>query len=489
MISIDAALLDKNLLGAALGDHATFTNWLAVLRSAYALPMSNDDRAVFAQVAGGREPPPQRVDELWAVVGRRGGKSRVAAALAVHAACFLPHQLAFGEIGEVAIVAASRSQAAIVFQYVRGFLEASPILRREIESFTADEVRLRGNIVIAVRTGSYRTVRGRTLILAILDECAFFRDEASTNPDVEVYRAILPALATTHGLLVGISTPYRRSGLLHQKHRDHFGVNDPHVLVVVGPTKLFNPTIDQRIVARAIASDPEGARAEWDAEFRSDIAAFLDDETIDAAIDHSRPLELPPRKDIKYVAFTDPSGGRHDAFTLAIGHSEVERYICDVIRGTPAPFNPSSVVEEYAALLRSYNVREVVGDNYSAAWSETAFKEADITYTRSEMNKSQLYLEALAPFMRGAVSLPDHPKLIRELRLLERRTSRVGKDIVDHGRNGSDDHANALAGMLRSLAAPRYAYDATMSWVDDFDDPESDERWRMMMYHQHLLQR
>ena len=36
------------------------------------------------------------------------------------------------------------------------------------------------------------------------------------------------------------------------------------------------------------------AAAEWDAEFRSDIGAFLDDELIDAAIDHGRPLELSP---------------------------------------------------------------------------------------------------------------------------------------------------------------------------------------------------
>jgi hypothetical protein len=38
--------------------------------------------------------------------------------------------------------------------------------------------------------------------------------------------------------------------------------------------------------------------------------------------------------------------------------------------------------------------------------------------------------------------------LIRELRLLERRTSRSGKDSVDHPQNGSDDHANAFAGAM-----------------------------------------
>ena len=58
---------------------------------------------------------------------------------------------------------------------------------------------------------------------------------------------------------------------------------------------------------------------------------------------------------------------------------------------------------------------------------------------------------------RNAVSIPNHPKLIRELRLLERRTSRIGRDAVDHGRNGSDDYANSVVGVLVGLGAtPRY---------------------------------
>ena len=48
-------------------------------------------------------------------------------------------------------------------------------------------------------------------------------------------------------------------------------------------------------------------------------------------------------------------------------------YVCDVLRGRYPPFDPQSVVEEYAALLKAYKVLTVTGDNYSAAWCETAF--------------------------------------------------------------------------------------------------------------------
>jgi hypothetical protein len=57
-------------------------------------------------------------------------------------------------------------------------------------------------------------------------------------------------------------------------------------------------------------------------------------------------------------------------------------------------------------------------------------------------------LECIPLFTRGLAGLPDHPKLLRELRLLERHTHRSGKDAVDHPRNGHDDHANAVCGVL-----------------------------------------
>ena len=131
------------------------------------------------------------------------------------------------------------------------------------------------------------------------------------------------------------------------------------------------------------------------------------------------------------------------------------------------------------------SVRIVTGDNYSAEWVQAAFKERDVEYKRSELTKSALYLEALPLFMRGVISIPNSPKLIRELRLLERRASRTGRDVVDHDRNGSDDHANALAGMLRGLAAPPYMYDATMSWIGG-DENDANEAWRQSQYYQHV---
>jgi hypothetical protein len=149
---------------------------------------------------------------------------------------------------------------------------------------------------------------------------------------------------------------------------------------------------------------------------------------------------------------------------LCIAHREGERVIADVIRGQRPPFDPASVAKEYAKLVREYHRATVVGDSYAPGWVGGAFRDAGVQYQASPKNRSELYLESLPLFTRGLVSIPDHKQLIRELRLLERRTARSGKDSVDHGVSGSDDYANALAGAL--FLARRQSDDvAAIGWI------------------------
>jgi hypothetical protein len=87
-ITIDTALTDRNLLGAALGNPKSWETWRTVLKAAFGLSLNADEAKAFASVAGNRKPPEYRVRELWCLVGRRGGKSRVAALIAVYLAVF-----------------------------------------------------------------------------------------------------------------------------------------------------------------------------------------------------------------------------------------------------------------------------------------------------------------------------------------------------------------------------------------------------------------
>jgi hypothetical protein len=79
---------------------------------------------------------------------------------------------------------------------------------------------LSNGVDVSITTNSFRAVRGRPILTAILDECAFWRDERSANPDEETYRAITPGMATLKdSMLIGISSPYRKAGLLYRKFK------------------------------------------------------------------------------------------------------------------------------------------------------------------------------------------------------------------------------------------------------------------------------
>jgi hypothetical protein len=453
-------------------DLESWATWISVLKAAHGEPLSPAELTLFLQAAGGRNPPRRKVRELIGNVSRRSGKGRAAAAVAVHSTLLTPHGfLAPGEVGVAACISPTRAQAAIVRDYCEGFIVSSAVLRGELLDTTADEIRLRNGTVICTLSVDYRSLRGRTLLSATLDEAAFLRDERSATPDREAIRALQPGLSTSGGLLCILSSPYRKAGVLYERVRDYFGKDDPNVLCVSGPSELFNPLVDRGAIAAAMTMDPEAARSEWCGEFRNDVSGYLDDDAISAAVDHNRPLELPPRG-FKYSTYADSSGGRGDAYTAAVGHEQDGRYVIDVVRGWAPPFDPQQVTGEVAALAMQYGCRKIVGDNYAAEWVATAFRGFGLTYERSDLPASGQYIESLPLFMQGRVSMPNHPRLLTELRQLERRTSKIGKDQVTHPANGSDDYSNAVCGLLRLLAAPAkgevltgfYGYGGPVQW-------------------------
>jgi hypothetical protein len=168
---IERAVRDAKLFGAGLGDGASWQTWLTVLKASFGGSLDQSDLETFAKVAGGRAPPSRRVRELWAICGRRSGKSRMAALVSGFVAtCTDRGKLAPGERPMVLTLAATRDQAQVVHGYMLGFLEASPILRKEIADTTANEIRLRNGVVIGTHANSFRSVRGRTLLAAVFDE-------------------------------------------------------------------------------------------------------------------------------------------------------------------------------------------------------------------------------------------------------------------------------------------------------------------------------
>jgi hypothetical protein len=420
--------------------------------------MEAERMALFKKLAGGREPPTRRVRELEVIAGRRSSKTETAAAAAVYLGTVGAEldgtlsKLRPGERGVISVIAVDRSQARVAVNYLRGMFDSSPTLAAMVERQTAEGVELNNGVSIEVQTNSYKAVRGRTLICAIFDEACFYRaDTESASSDVELYRACVPGLATTGGMLIIISSPYWRKGLAYDKWKRHYG-QDSDVLVIQGSTLDFNPTIDKRVIDEALAEDYEAAKAEWLGEWRDDVANFVQAEVINQAV-RSSPLELPYDRRYTYRSFTDAAGGGRDEFTMAIGHKDGERIVIDVLRARHGV--PAQIVEEYARLMREYRITETTMDRYAGSWPADEFNRHSIRTKVSEQAKSGLYMDALNALNSGTVELPPDETMARQFLNLERRTARGGKDSIDHPIGGHDDRANACAGLIAHLKTAR----------------------------------
>jgi len=394
------------------------------------------------------------IDRLSRPRKRGSGKSFVLALVAVFLAAFkdwTPY-LGIGERGTITVIAADRKQARTIMRYVKGLLQMVPMLAQIIEAERVESIDLSNRITIEVRTCSFRTVRGYTILAALCDEMAFWLGEDSSNPDAEVVNAIRPAMATIpDAILLCASSPYARKGVLWENYHRYFGHSGP-VLVWNAPTRTMNPTVPQSFIDAEVEKDPASAAAEYLAEFRTDIEAYVSREAVEAVVEWGV-HERGPLPGHRYVAFVDPSGGSADSFTLGIAHKEGELGVLDCLREVKPPFSPEGVVTEFADLCKNYRITAVKGDRYAGEWPREQFRKCGIKYEPSDDPKGLLYLNFLPLINSARVRLLANKRLVSQLVGLERSTARGGRDSIDHARGGHDDVANAAAGALLQATA------------------------------------
>lgn len=464
------AFSDPRLFAQFFPDPESWLSWTSLIAAAFGLPMSADQLAIYQRCTGRTDPPTEQMRELVLVVGRRGGKSRVLALIATWLSAFVDYKpyLDPGERGVVQVLAADRDQAKIILRYIKAFFKL-PMLARLVERNSQYGLDLSNSVAIEVTTASFRSVRGRSCVAALADEIAYWQDEGA-NPDAEVIKAIRPSMATIpNAMLLLASSPYARRGVLWDMHRQHHGKDDPRVLSWQAATDVMNPSIDPQYLADQYERDPVSASAEYGAQFRTDVEAFINAEAVDAVTSDER--ERPYIAGKRYHAFCDAAGGSgKDSWTLAVGHVEDRIPTLDVIREWKPPFSPKAVIEECCDLLKQYSIRKLTADRYAAEFVVEGFREHQVTLEHSPKPKSQIYSEFLPLLNSKTCDLLENVRLRTQLVGLERRTSRSGKDSIDHAPGGHDDVANAVAGVLTSMGIRKYKYDATMSWVGSMSD-------------------
>ena len=324
----------------------------------FGLPLPLDQLELARECTGYAEAPSSPVREGWVVAGRRAGKSRIFALIAVYLATFRDWSscLAPGERGYVLVIAAERQQTEAIMGCVRALLRGTPLLAPLIAFEGVDEIALTNGITFSVATRSHRAVRSKTVVAALLDEIGVWADgEASSNSDAEVLAALLPAMSTVPGsLLLAAGSPYGRRGILWRTYERHFGKPGP-VLVWHAPSRVMNPLLPASEIERAYAADPARASAEYDAQFCN---SRLD-------LDRRRRaagLHLAGRGRARACAGEEPfrvlsiprTAGREATHDARISHREGRTAVLDLIREEKPPFSPERVVAGFSRILQGF---------------------------------------------------------------------------------------------------------------------------------------
>lgn len=437
----------------------SWRRWMVFLGAVHGLPREqlrpwgvSPDQALdwFHHHTGRQTWPTQPCGQPVVIKGRRAGYSRVLTTDAVYRSTVPMHSLSPGEKGVFMLAGADLRQAKILHGYAATCIRETPLLARMLVRETSDCLELSNRVTIEARPASFKTVRGVTLIGGVIDELAFMGTDDAALSDAELLTALKPALATTGGALTCGSSPFGKRGELWRLSK-FFGREDmPHVLVWRCTSREMNPTLPESLVLQALAEDEPAARAEWLGQFRDDVTNLLDREVVEALVDPVEVRGPEPRR--TYVAHVDPSGGRADSMTLAIGHRDGDRVLLDYLAERRPPFDPQEVCGDFATALRRYGLRWTQTDAYGAEWVVSGFAREGIGVRQATRTTSEAFLELLPLVVGGRIRLVESSRLVTQLSNLERRVTRGGREQCGHPSGQHDDLAAAVAGMAAQLA-------------------------------------
>lgn len=431
----------------------SWASWRMVAKILDGRALDEKEMVLYTELTG-RSVVPKDPRTLWAIVGRRGGKSRFASTVAIHAATRLYPKLAAGEKARVLLLAANREQAEGLFDFIDGAFTNDPDLSRLVVNKTRTSLLLANRVLVQVTTSNFRAVRSFTAALVIADESAFWQTEdGAANPDQEVLKALRPTLATLRGRMLCVTTPFARRGAAWEAYSRYFAQDESEsVLVLNGPTLKTNPTIDAKEIAQDEAEDPEHAAAEWHGQWRTDKEGYVRMEVLDA-VTAQGVTERPPQPNVRYKAAVDVAGGSgKDSYTLSIGHVEGERWIQDVLREWKPPFSPGEVTAEACGICSVYGVRECMGDRYGGGFPPEEFARFGIKYLMAPRDASAYYIDALALLNTRRALLLDDVRLRRQFLGLRREHGGAGQTKVRHRDGQHDDLSNVTSlGMVEGL--------------------------------------
>lgn len=444
-------------------------------------------------------------------VGRRGGKSTTLCRVAVAWALYGPWHVPPGDLGVVALLSVSVSESNSKIRTLEAILTACGArYKRTSEGLQLEDRPALFRVFAATTTA----VVGFTSIAVLADEVAAWRDaDTGANPASEVFSYLRPTMATQPwAFTVMLSSP--RS--TNDYHFDEYEKGDTNEQQVAeAPTWVANPAVteaqthidepDLRVHSREYAAIPQPS-----------VLGAFDASAIERAF-------VQPEGAVRAyqrVMVIDPSSGKKDTWACAIvGWSKIgDRCVMhvDQVDGIEGSFwkqvSGDAAVERFAVRAKERGVHVVHSDQRESLMLSAAFKRNGLQFVEhpwTAVNKPVAVAKVRRWLADGALLLPEHAKLRRELLAFEERVTPSGTFTFGARGGGHDDYVALLITLaLAEIEKPlegsplvpsfTFAYDAApdfrhqnseaqrlrdfISGADWSEDDDDDERSSVRRY-------
>ncbi|MCL4436152.1 MAG: terminase family protein [Thaumarchaeota archaeon] len=362
-------------------------------------------------------------ERLIAVCGRQIGKSTTAAAKLVHFAVTHPKTTSI-------IVSATLRQSMEMFSKVRMFTDSS-IVKRSITRMTRTQIFFNnGSRIICLPCGRYgSTLRGLTVHFAVVDEAAFIYPEV-------IESVIFPMLATTHGRIWLLTTPWDRAHITYKAFTSW-----PKDSVYHFPSSI-NPLITPAFLDEQLnLIGQERYNQEYLAQFVDDSRSYFPMTLIRPCIG-----ETPISSDCCFAGY-DPGGKESYAAAVAVNKRQDKLVVRRIWSAKGLSYTEATLkVAEMCKLLNAENLyvdQTGLGQPVVEHIKDLGISVDGLVLT--DKRREELFTNLKLLLEQRKIILPDNLELIKSLNCIEYERTRVGGFRFTHRQGTYDDLAFALA--------------------------------------------
>jgi hypothetical protein len=415
---------------------------------------------------------------LVAVCGGRGGKTYTLGALRIlHLAVTVSlATMAPGEQAIGLIVAPQKKLANQCLAFVRGAIARDERLTSMVVTDSRETILLQrpdGQVSIesvAASSGGI-SLRGRSLVGAVLDECAFFHDENYEVNDKELFRAAAPRVLPG-GQTVLISTPWAEAGLLYEEFTanhpapqcaapNHSGHGQPHRAIAAhAPTLLLrdNEPGMLSVVESETQRDPVNAEREYGAKFLAvGTGLYFDAGAVGRAgrVELVLPALLTPEPHVLSVG-ADLGFTSDCAACVVVERTATRARMVDMLelRPNPLPLKPSEVYAAFVALAKRWGVTSIVADQYYSQNAKEEFWKDQIAFLETpggQQGKGDMFTVTRRYIHEGSAELPNDLRILQQFREVQSRPQPGGGMAITQPRKGKGGHGDVVSAFVAAL--------------------------------------